>query len=71
MRPATLAGLALLAVGAFIFFQGLNYTADRSVIKIGEFEASVEERRSVPVWVGGLAVAAGLVLLVAGSRRRG
>ena len=71
MRPATLAGLALLAIGAFILFRGLSYTADRSVIKIGEFEASMEERRSIPAWAGGLAAAAGLVLLVAGSRRRG
>jgi hypothetical protein len=71
MRPAALAGLALLAVGAFILFRGLNYTADRSVVKIGEFEASMEARRSVPAWIGGVAAAAGLVLLVAGSRRRG
>ncbi len=71
MRPASLAGLALIAVGAFILFRGLTYTADRSVIKVGEFEASVEEQRSVPAWLGGLAVVAGLGLLVAGSRRRG
>jgi hypothetical protein len=31
----------------------------------------MEERRSVPAWIGGVAAAAGLVLLVAGSRRRG
>lgn len=71
MRPATIGGLVLLAIGAFILFQGLNYTADRSVFKVGEFEASMEERRSIPAWVGGLAAAAGLVLLVAGVRRRG
>ncbi|HUF36505.1 MAG TPA: hypothetical protein VMN37_11185 [Gemmatimonadales bacterium] len=71
MRPASLAGLALIAVGAFILFRGLTYTADRSVIKVGEFEASVEEQRAVPAWLGGLAVVAGLVLVVAGSRRRG
>ncbi|HEX6106579.1 MAG TPA: hypothetical protein VFZ26_13420 [Gemmatimonadales bacterium] len=71
MRPLTLAGLALLALGGFILFRGLNYTSDRSVIRIGEFEASVEERQAVPAWIGGLAAAAGLVLVVAGSRRRG
>jgi hypothetical protein len=70
MRPATLAGLVLLAVGGFILFQGLSYTADRSVIKVGEFEASLEERRAVPAWAGGVVAAVGLVLLVAGSRRR-
>lgn len=71
MRPATLAGILLLAVGGFIVFRGLSYTSDRSVFRVGEFEASLEERRAVPAWVGGVAAAAGLVLLVAGSRRRG
>jgi hypothetical protein len=66
-----LAGLVLLAVGAFILFRGLSYNSDRSVIKIGEFEASVQEKQSVPAWAGGLAAVAGLVLIVAGSRRRG
>lgn len=70
MRPLTLVGIILLALGAFIVFRGLNYSSDRSVLKVGELEASVEERRSVPVWAGGLAAAAGLVLVVAGARRR-
>jgi hypothetical protein len=71
MRPATLVGIVLLALGAFILFRGLSYSSNRSVIRVGEFEASVEERRSVPLWAGGLAAVAGLVLIVAGARRRG
>lgn len=71
MRPATLVGLVLLAVGGFILIRGLSYTSDRSTIKVGEFEASLEQKESVPAWAGGLAAAVGLVLIVAGSRRRG
>jgi hypothetical protein len=71
MRPATLVGLVLVAVGGFILFRGLSYTSDRSVFKVGDIEASLEQKRSVPAWAGGLAAAAGLVLIVAGSRRRG
>jgi hypothetical protein len=71
MRPATIAGLVLLVIGGFIAFRGLSYTADKSVISVGEFQASVEERRSVPIWVGVVAGAAGLALLFAGSRQRG
>jgi hypothetical protein len=69
MRPTTIAGILLLALGAFILFRGLSYTSDRSVLKVGEFQASVEERRSVPAWAGGLIAVAGIGLLVAGRRR--
>jgi hypothetical protein len=31
----------------------------------------MEEHRTVPAWIGAAAVAGGIVLLVAGSRRRG
>jgi len=69
MRPVTIAGVLLLALGAFILFRGLSYTSDRSVLKVGEFQASVEERRSVPAWAGALIAVAGIALLVTGRRR--
>jgi hypothetical protein len=71
MRPATLGGILLIALGAFILFRGFSYTSNRSVLKVGELEASLEERRTVPAWAGGVIAVAGLVLLVAGARRRG
>ena len=69
MRPVTIAGVLLLALGAFILFRGLSYTSDRSVLKVGEFQASVEERRSVPAWAGALIAVAGIALLVTGRLR--
>jgi len=69
MRPVTIAGVLLLALGAFILFRGLSYTSDRSVLKVGEFQASVEERRTVPAWAGALIAVAGIALLVTGRRR--
>jgi hypothetical protein len=71
MRPLTLVGLALLVLGGFVLFRGLNYTSRKSVLKVGDFNATVEERQTVPPWVGAVAVVGGIVLLVAGSRRRG
>lgn len=71
MRPLALAGLVLLVLGGFILLRGLSFTSQKSVLKVGDFQASVEERRDVPPWAGGLAAAGGLILLVAGSRRRG
>jgi len=71
MRPLTLAGLALLLVGGFVLFRGLSYTSQKSVLKVGDFQAMMEERQTVPPWIGAVAVVGGIVLLITGSRRRG
>jgi hypothetical protein len=69
MRPLALAGLVLLVLGGFILLRGLSFTSQKSVFEVGDFKASLEERREVPAWAGALAAAGGLVLLVAGRRR--
>jgi hypothetical protein len=66
-----MAGLLLLVLGGVVLLHGLSFTSQKSVLKVGDFQASVEERRDVPTWAGALAVAGGVVLLIAGSRRRG
>lgn len=71
MRPLAIAGLLLLVFGGVVLLRGLSFTSQKSVFKVGDFQASVEERREVPTWAGALAVAGGVVLLIAGSRRRG
>jgi len=71
MRLGTVIGAVLLIVGAFIGLRGLNYSTHRSVVKIGEFEAKVEEQRTVPVWVGGAIFFAGLGLIGYSLSRRG
>ena len=71
MRPHTLVGLALVVLGVFVLFRGLSYTSQKSVLKVGDFNATVEERQAVPPWVGAVAIVGGIALLVAGSRRRG
>ncbi len=71
MRPLAIAGLLLVVLGGFVLLRGLSFTSQKSVLKVGDFQASVEERRDVPAWAGAVAVAGGIVLLIAGSRRRG
>jgi hypothetical protein len=71
MRLGILIGAALLILGGVVTFRGLNYSTHRSVLKIGEFEAKVEEQKTVPLWVGGVLAAGGLGLIVYSLQRRG
>ena len=70
MRPLSLVGILLLALGAFIVFRGASYKSKDEVLKVGDLKASVEQKHAVPTWAGGVAIVAGLVLLAAGMRRR-
>jgi hypothetical protein len=73
MKPQVILGIVLVALGAFIVLRGLSYGSGRSVVRVGDFQASVEEQRAIPVWVGGVALVGGLLLVGVGfgSRRRG
>ena len=70
MRPLTLVGILLLALGAFILFRGMSYNSKDEVLKVGDLKASVTEKHAVPTWVGGLAIVAGVVLIAGGMKRR-
>ena len=70
MRPLSLIGIVLLALGAFVVFRGASYSSREEVLKVGDVEASVESKKAVPTWVGGVAIVAGIVLLAAGMKRR-
>jgi len=72
MKLSLIAGIVIAGLGMFILLRGLNYGSQRSVMRIGDIQASVSESRPVPPWVGGLAIAGGLVLIgtaVRGRRR--
>lgn len=70
MRVLTLIGLLLAVAGGVVLYRGFSYTRNKSTLKLGDFEASLEQRESIPNWVGGVALAGGLVLIGAGLRRR-
>jgi uncharacterized membrane protein len=70
MRPLTLVGILLLALGAFILFRGMSYKSKDEVLRVGDLKASVEEKHAVPTWAGGAAIIAGVVLIGAGMKRR-
>lgn len=70
MKGLTLAGILVAAVGVFILVRGLSYKSSDTVLEVGGLKASVEERRSVPTWVGVAAIVGGLVMVGAGARKK-
>ena len=70
MRPLTVAGIILIAFGAFVLVRGASFTSRRDVLKVGDVKVTADEQRSIPPWAGWLAVVAGGALAVAGVRRR-
>jgi hypothetical protein len=65
-----LIGAVLAAAGMFVLLHGASYTQDRSVVKIAGFEAKVSEHHAIPPWAGGIALAAGAVLIVVGLAKK-
>jgi hypothetical protein len=70
MRPQALIGIVLLVLGAFIVFRGMSYSDRDEVLKVGDVKASVESKKAVPTWAGGIAIVAGIALLATGMKRR-
>jgi hypothetical protein len=69
MRILQIVGVILIAAGLFVFIKSPSYSSEKSMFKIGDVEARVSQEHPVPPWVGGAALAAGVVLLVAGVRK--
>ena len=70
MKPLLIAGIVVAALGAFVLVRGLTYSSNRSVVKVGDFQASVQEQRAIPTWVGVVAIAGGAVMIGYGLRGR-
>ena len=70
MRPQALIGIVLLVLGAFIVFRGMSYSDRDEVLRVGDVKASVESKKAVPTWAGGLAIVAGIALIATGMKRR-
>ena len=65
-----IAGILVAALGIAAYLGKLNFNHDREVLKIGDVSAKVEEQKTVPQWIGGIAVLVGAGLVVAGAMRR-
>ena len=72
MKMASLVGILLIVLGVIgLAVGGINYTRREKVIDIGPIQATAEKHERIPISpvAGGIALAAGVVLLVAGNRR--
>jgi hypothetical protein len=73
MRPLTIVGLVLIVLGAIaLAYQGITYTTTEKVVDIGPLKVEAQREKTIPLppVIGGVAVAAGVILLLAGARGR-
>ena len=73
MKSVTLLGILLVVLGGLaLAYQGFSYTRREKVIDIGPIHATADREEHVPLppIVGGLALAAGVVLLIMGAKQK-
>ena len=73
MAPARIVGTILVVIGIVaLVWGGISYTREETVVDLGPLQATTEERETIPLppVLGGIALVAGIVLLVIPSRRR-
>ena len=73
MTPLRILGAVLIVAGALgLAFGGFSYTKETHKAEIGPLKLSVAEKEqvNVPAWAGLGAVLVGLVLVVAGGKRK-
>jgi len=71
MNAKTIIGIVLIVIGILALgYQGITYTTHKKVVDIGPIEATKKEDKTIPLppIVGILALAGGVVVLVADRR---
>ena len=74
MKMIAVLGIVLVVLGlGALAYQGITYTSRETVLDVGPIHATADRERTFPLppVLGIVAVAGGVVLLVAGLRKRG
>jgi hypothetical protein len=72
MKPMMILGIVLIIVGAIVLgYHGITYTTHEKVLKIGPIEATKETEKTIPLppVLGGILLAAGIVITVMGAKK--
>jgi hypothetical protein len=73
MSATRVAGIVLIVIGLVgVLWGGLSWTREKTVVDVGPFKATTQTRETIPFppIAGGIALVAGVVLLVLPGRRR-
>jgi UDP-N-acetylmuramyl pentapeptide phosphotransferase/UDP-N-acetylglucosamine-1-phosphate transferase len=73
MTAARIAGIVLIVLGLVgVLWGGFSWTREKTVVDLGPIQARAQERQTIPIppVAGGIAIVAGVVLLVVPARRR-
>jgi len=68
-----IAGFVLIAIGVIsLAVGGITYTKREKVLDIGPIQATADRQKTIPLppLLGGLALAGGIVLVIASSKKR-
>jgi uncharacterized membrane protein len=66
-------GIILIVIGVIaLALQGISYTTKEKIVDLGPVEATADDEHYIPLppVLGGVALIGGVVLVIAGSRRR-
>ena len=72
MKATAIIGIVLIVLGGIsLAYQGITYTTRETIIDFGPFKASKDTKKTIPLppVVGGIALVAGIILLVRGSAK--
>lgn len=67
MKPKNFWAIALIALGIVsLTYSGITYTRREKVLQIGSLVASADRRETIPLppWLGGIALVAGIAMLM-------
>jgi len=67
-----LIGIALIALGLVTFvYQGITYTTSEKLVDLGPLKITAQKEKTIPLppILGGLALAGGIALVVAATRK--
>ncbi len=70
MKPLLLVGIVLIGLGAWVVSGRATIRSQQGVLELGEFRATMDQRRPVPAWIGVIAIVAGVGCLLSAGRRR-